>query len=334
MIIASQLLFFFCIAQKMELKDLTELLDVAPSKLSTHLQKKGFRKVAFLTANEDASLSFVRTNKEGALIQYYWLGADKKSVYETTSVEEFSALKTEIKNAGFMAPNVDSTNIQLLVYQKQVITIETSTRSIETTLYYVIRISKKDLPKKKDIVFAEDLLMLDSHEYLAEMFGKENVKADIFYYSEEDSNRCSVLFPKSNKEAIVLWKDEVNLRNISFIIIGGNLRSSDNSGATNSQSFNGWRSRQGPYCGMSLKDVETINKEPIKFFNWHTESAGYLAPKNKGEIDFETLGIAFSCMNCSFIKVSQTNIIDSATAMEELQKVFVTTLIILPEKKK
>ena len=326
-----QLLVHHCLAQRMDLKELTELLDVPVNKLDNVLQKKGFRKDAFLTSNDEASLSFLRSNKEGTTIQYLWLDEEKKYVYETNSVLEFSGLRTAIKNAGFISAKEDSSHIQSLVYQKQVITIETSSRTEDTTTYYVLKASKKDLPKKKDMLFAEDLLVLDSHEYLSEMFGKENVKADIFYYAEDDSGRCSVILPGTNREAIIIWKDEVNLRNIDFIIIGGSLRS-QNTDALKSQGFNAWRSNQGVYCGMSLKELEMVNREPVKFFNWHTESPGHLIPKNKGQINFDRISLILNCMNCSFIKVSQGGIADSYTALNEMQKVFVTALIILPSK--
>jgi hypothetical protein len=174
-------------------------------------------------------------------------------------------------------------------------------------------------------------LYLDSHEYLVEMFGRENVKPDLFYYAENDSNRCSVVFPGTSREAIVVWRDEMNMRDIAFVVVGGSLRASRNETII-SQSFSVWRSRQGLYCGMTLRELEYVNKEPVRFFNWNTESPGCLVPKNKGDVDFDRLGVVLNCMNCSFIKVSQDNIIDSQRAQDELQKVYVTSLIIVPGK--
>ena len=330
-IVGLQVFFLSCFAQRTSLKEITELLDVPTSRLDNVLQKRGFRKDVFLSADERASFSFRRMNEEGTLIQYYWLDPDKKGIYETTSAEEFAAIKTEIRSAGFSSPQDDSGNVLSRVYQKQVFTIETATRTEDTTIFYVLKTSKKDLPRKKDMIFAEDLLYLDSHEYLVEMFGKENVKPDIFYYAENDSNRCTVVFPKTNREAIVVWKDEMNMREIAFIIVGGSLRSSGNEPMI-TQSFSVWRSKQGPYCGMPLHELELMNRKPVKFFNWNTESPGCLVPKNKGEINFDRLGIVLNCMNCSFIKVSQENIIDSETAIDEMQKVFVTSLVIVPGK--
>ncbi len=323
----TQLLILFCYAQKMELKELTDLLDLPANKLSNVVQKKGFRKNGFITRDE-ASLIFQRTNKDGSLTQYLWLDAENNYVYETNSENEFASLRKDIKDAGFTSPKDDSSTIQKLVYQKQVFTIETFSRTEDSTIYYVLKASRKELPKKKDLLFAEDLLILNSHAYLSEMFGSDQVKKDVFYYAEDDSSICSILFPNTSREAIIVWKDEVNLRDISFILIGGSLHSQKIN--VEAQGFNAWRSRLGPYCGMSLQELERLNQQPINFFNWNTESPGYLTPKNKGSIDFAHISIVLSCMNCGFIKVSQAGIIDSALALEEMQKVYVTSLIILP----
>jgi len=312
----------------MELKELTGLLDIPLNKLDNILQKKGFKK--YQPPNPSAPLSMIRSHGD-SILQFFTVDSTKKRIYETTSANEFRSLQEEIRNAGFFSPKEDATNIQSLVYQKQVITIETATRTEDSITYYILITSRKDLPKKKEMAFAEDLLQTDSHEYLSEMFGRSNVKTDIFYYDENDSSRCSVIFPNTNLEAIFIWKDEINLRHIDFIVIGGSLRPAQND-VLAAQSFNLWRSQQGPYCGMSLQDLERLNREPIRFFNWNTESAGYLTPKNEGQIDFKKLGLVLNCMNCGFIKVSQDPVLDSATAIEEMQKVYITTLIIIPDK--
>ena len=72
----------------------------------------------------------------------------------------------------------------------------------------------------REIVFAEDLLTLDSHEFLVAAFGKGNVKEDWFYFTAENRKKCSVIFPNTSRQAIFIWEDEDNRREISFILIG------------------------------------------------------------------------------------------------------------------
>jgi len=319
-------------AQNMELNQLTALLDVPPSKLDNILQKRGFRKDAQFPS-EAARIAFSRVSAGGDVTQYLWLDEERNCIYETSSPVEFTALRSSILSAGYACPGDDSAILKSRVYQREVITIETYSRLVDSTQIYSLKASKKTLPKRKELFFAEDLLWLDSHEYLVSMFGKTAVKEDLYFFSEQDSTNCSVIFPNTEREAIFVWKDDENKRGISFIIAGGSLHQTEGS-TTKAQAFNAWRSRQGIYCGMSLRELETLNGDLVQFFNWNTESAGFPTPKNNGNIDFGEVSFRLRCMNCSFIKVSQSAILNSQTAIEEMQKVFVTSLIILPSKKK
>ena len=201
----------------------------------------------------------------------------------------------------------------------------------DSSLQYVITANKKTIPKLKDIVFAEDLLQLDSHEYLSEAFGRQNVKKDVFPLSSTVSKPCTIIFPNTSRQAIFLWNDEENLRDISFIIIGDQLNADKD---VNAVRLSNWRSNQGVYCGMSLREMENLNKEPVSFYNWRTEAAGFLAPQNKGAIDFAKIKPVFNCMNCNFLYVdAAVDIIQSNYSINENQKVYVASFAILPEKK-
>jgi hypothetical protein len=149
-------------------------------------------------------------------------------------------------------------------------------------------------------------------------------------FSQTLGSKCSVIFPNTSHQAIFIWKDQENLRDISFIIIGEQLHNENN---INTVMLSRWRSSQGVYCGMSLKEVQNLNKQPISFYNWRTESAGLLAPRNKGEINFSRIMPVFNCMNCSFLYVDQSrDIIGSDYALDENQKVYVASYVVLPEK--
>ncbi|MFL5811209.1 MAG: hypothetical protein ACJ749_16935 [Flavisolibacter sp.] len=332
----------FSIGQDIDMKELTSLLDLNQAKLESHLQKRGFRR-NFYEDHGDIGVCYTRQEKITAK------GEDRGKIkntrtfriigreggyelaYQTTCENEDLMLKKEMHEMGFScAPKAGD---QSILFQKQDISIESFTKKMDSSLIYVLKANKKELPRKRDIVGAEDLLQLDANEYLTEVFGKENVKTDVFYFTENETNKCSVLYPNTDREAIFIWNDESNMRDLSFIVIGGTLKPKQNTGSVNQVAHNSWTSKQGIYCGMSLKEVELLNQGPIRFYNWNTESAGYLAPNNKGAIDFNRLGIMFNCLNCNFLKVENTRIQDSENALEENQKVYVTTLIILPDKK-
>jgi hypothetical protein len=319
-----------CFGQS-SLKELTNLLDLGQYKLQAHLQKKGYKR----TYAEDEGISYVKEEGKKHCIRGFQIinmPSECELVYQTTSFEEYSNLKQEIKSSGFNYPSKADENGPVL-YQRESIRIESTTKKNDSTVFYVLKAAKKNLPRKKDLMWAEDLLQFDSQEYLADVFGKENLKTDLFYYTETETNKCTVLFPNTNQEVIFIWNDEMNLKDLSFILIGGNLRPKDVDDNRRPVAHNVWRSKQGIQCGMSLNEMQMINEQPVRFYNWNAESAGYLAPNNKGKIDFSQLGIVFNCLNCSFLKVTNNTIIDSESAMNENQKVYVTSYIVLPPKK-
>jgi hypothetical protein len=315
------------------LKELTNLLDLGQYKLENHLQRKGFRRA--IPLEDQAATAFRKEDRKAPnCIRGFEIinqSRDFQLVYQTTSLEEYTNLKQQIKQSGFNYPSKQD-EASPVIYQRHDLRIESTTIKDDSTVYYVLKATKKELPRKKDIVWAEDLLQLDAQEYLIDVFGRENVKTDTFYYTETETNKCSVLFPNTRREVIFIWNDETNLKDISFILIGGNLHPKEVTDF-NSVAHNTWTTRQGLSCGMTIQEIESVNKEPVQFYNWHAESAGYLAPNNKGAIDFSKIGLVFNCLNCSFVKVGNNAITNSTDAASENQKVYLTSLIVLPEKK-
>ena len=319
-------------AQTVSLKDITGLLELTPGKLENHLQKKGYRRSGFFEGKQ-APFS-KKGNKNSSSHQRFYVNASGQGlelVYETDSEKEFAGLVEQMKASSFSYP-VQTGDVLPILYQKEELLIYCASELEDTSLVYVIKASKKSMPRMREIVFAEDLLTLDSHEFLAAAFGKGNVKEDWFYFTAENRKKCSVIFPNTSRQAIFIWEDEDNRREISFILIGEQM--GNEKGNQTAVMLSDWRSNQGVYCGMSLKEVQNLNNEPVSFYNWRTETAGFLAPDNKGQLDFERVKPVFSCMNCSFLHIDDTiDIIESGYAIDENQKVYVGSFVVLPEKK-
>ena len=328
--VLSQIVF----AQSIDFKDLMGLLDLNQNKLETHLQKKGFKQTGFFDI-ADAGFSKIKQEKEETVIRRFRILPNENGldlIYETNSRKEYANLENEIIASGFDYSTEKKDSSTPVLYQKQNFLIQSSQEKIDSSVFYVFKSNKKNLPRQKDLVFAEDLLQLNSHEYLVEAFGKQNVKKDLFYLSATEAKKCTIIFPNSSRQAIFLWKDEENMRDISFIIIGEQLSNSNKN--VNAVMLSNWRSNQGIYCGMSLKEIQNLNNSPISFYNWRTESAGFLAPQNKGTIDFEKVKPVFNCMNCGFLYVDNSkDIIQSGYAIDENQKVYVGSFVVVPEKR-
>ncbi len=64
------------------------------------------------------------------------------------------------------------------------------------------------------------------------------------------------------------------------------------------------------------------------------EEAGVLAPKNKGKINFDRISFVLNCLNCFKDDYSKIEFVSSEKELLQDRKVYVSTMVILPEKEK
>lgn len=330
--------FQICCSQPATVKGLIEYLNLREVRLESQLSKDGYKKNFLLSESGNTAFAYEKNNRadsQQVFRSYKMLKEDELNttlLYETSSLSERNELLNELVADGFHAPSATMYGNKM-VYQKDNISIEPGITSQNHEYRYWFRISKRALPKASSITYAEDLLNFNSHEFLVAVFGEENVKKDIFHYTAQETNKCTVIFPNTSKEAIFVWKDEDNYKDVAFILIGGGLEKKETKNYVYQVPRNAWLSKQGIYCGMSLQDVAQLNKQDIKLYNWNTDAGGYLAPHNRGAIDFSKIGLVFNCWNCSLESQESQKVISSNYFSGEYKKVYVNTLIILPEKK-
>lgn len=313
-------------SQTINLQELTGFFDLKGKKLETHLEKKGFHRNGASWVSYDEKLNNTRS------IQLVSSSTDPGLIYETTCAADLAVLEEDLKTSGYRSGTEQAAPQKPVLYQKGTMTIECSTTREDTLLYYVIKATQRSVPPPKSLVYAEDLLQLNAHELLVEVFGAKNVVKDRFYFSESSHKPCSIIYPNTDRQAVFVWNDEANLMDLAFIIIGEPLngRSAKDITAVN---LSRWRSNQGVYCGMNLSELQLLNKAPFQFYNWRTDAAGLLAPGSKGDINFDRIKLVFGCMNCGFLSIDKKDeIISSGYALDQNQKVYVATVVIMPEK--
>jgi hypothetical protein len=93
-------------------------------------------------------------------------------------------------------------------------------------------------------------------------------------------------------------------------------------------------SKQGVYQNMTLKELQELNGGAVQFYGWASDQPGVLAPAATGKLDFKKLGIILNCLDCSGNNVYQTALIDSKRAIADEKRIYVSAMIILPEKEK
>lgn len=325
-------------SQHFSIKDLIDLTSYSANKFDNHIAKKDFRRDYYAPRENSAISNYVqKVRKNDSTIRTIALEAsvEKSSIqYQTSSLQEKEVLQQQLVTAGFHSASdtINTNNGPML--QLNNLRAYTSVELRDGISLYTVIVERKELPKVRDLQFAEDLLSITSHEYLCYVFGKDAVKKDVFYYSDTDTNKCSVLYPNSNRQVIFIWNDEVNYSNTAFILIGGQLQTTNTAGNTLSIEHNLWRSRQGIYSGMTLRELQALNEESINFYSWGQEQEGMLAPKNRGKIDFAKVGVVLNCLNCRDSQYKKASVVNSESQLELDKKIYVSTIILLTEKEK
>ena len=249
--------------------------------------------------------------------------------YITSLKKEFDESLQELRESGFFCGNEKDTTAVL--FQKKNISVWASmiSENDDDTLYS-LAISQQELPLPESIQFAEDLLQFYSHEYLVGVFGSVNVFKDLYYFSEKDVAKCSVLFPKTSRQAVFIWEDNINLCKPAYLIIGGNMNASTISNYDGVIGENVWNSKAGIYSGMSLNSLMRLNGNSFKFYGKNSPSPYMIVPENTGTINFKTNRVVLGCLNPSGSRLLNNSTISADEILSDNLGIYVYMMMILP----
>jgi hypothetical protein len=325
-------------SQSIDLNDLVDFTSFDIQKFDAHIGRKSFKRDYNSPRETQTNYNYFQSKKiKGEEITRkisYQQGAEPSVCYQTTSAKEYSQLKNRMLKEGFQCYESPEADTRPLLYQKSAYTINTSMEVIDSVNYYTMVFSRIPLPKLKDINYVEDLLQLKSHEALIDLFGRSNVQQDKFRFSETELSNCSVLFPNTPREVIFVWDDEANYRKIAFLLIGKHAETRGTQNFSRQVEQNEWMSKQGVYQNMTLKELQDLNGAKMQFYGWASEQPGVLTAANSGKLDFKKINIILSCLDCSGNNVYQASLIDSQKAIADEKRIYVSAMVILPEKDK
>ena len=249
--------------------------------------------------------------------------------YQTSSWEEYRQGKQWLKNADFFyAECKDTSDLSGLLFQRKNITIETGASTEEGDSVYTFLLKKREMPVVSR--FADDLLKFDSHEYLASYFGDENVKRDIYYFSEKQMKHCSVLFGNSTRQVVFIWKDEDNLSDLSYILISGILPTENGLPFNDNIGRNKWAFKNGIYSGMSIRELLELNESDFQFYGVNSEFSMMIEPESKGNIDFKKTGVMLSCLDGAGSPLLSKNMISAEEAVDNRLALHVFYIMLSP----
>ena len=323
--------------------NLTEISYIPKQKFDSYVSKKGFSFVGSTYKTDTIARDFdykglTKSKSTDSIpvqrsITSFSSKEDFCITYRTTSLKEYQKLKIDIKKEGFFCNREkDSLTASALLFQHNDVTVTISSKTIDTLTEYSFLVRKQELPRPKEISFAEDLSAFTSHEYLRYYFGEQNVKKDIYYLSDKKVAKCSVLFPNTNRQVVFLWADEANNCSLSKIYIGGQLMAEINLKYENNIPENIWRLKSGVCQGMSLYQLRKLNDAAFNFNGGNSSNTGMVATDSTGKLDFKRESIILGCMNCSDPAFYKKAVINSDDAIEEERILFVHTIILDPSK--
>lgn len=339
----------FCFASRGQVFSASAFLEAAATqklKFDSYVSKKGFALIGSSYQTDTIARNYEyktgRKKKETDSLFVYVKRAitsfstkeDFCFTYLTTSSAEYQKLKSEIKKEGFFCnEEKDSLTAPALLFQSKDVTITIDSKAVDTVTEYSFLVRKQAMPKAKEIVFAEDLAVFNSHEYLRYYFGDKNVKKDIYYLSEKQIGKCSVLFPNTNRQVVFLWADEVNNCKLAKMYIGGQLMSESSLEYDKNVAENIWQLKSGIHAGMSLYSLRQLNDAAFNFYGGNSSNTGMVFTDSTGKINFKKENIILGCINCTDPKFLKQTVINSDEAIVDERILFVHTIILDPAKK-
>ena len=326
-------------SQALSLKDFLSASSFTPKKFTGFITRKNFLPVGnkFLgdTLVNTYSLKIKKSKKTCQrvvrIIESFQKGSYFSFVIRTSSFNEYAEGRRELKEADFFCGNESDSTGNSFVYQQKNITVLVKPKSqvggdtLFSFFFYEIV-----LPFPETINYAEDLLQITSHEYLAGIFGEKNVIKDLYYFADKEILKCSVLFPHTQRQAVFVWSEQENLRGISFLLIGGNIRTAGTINYNEVVAENNWISKNGVYSGMSLRNLARINGDDFKFTGINSESPFMVVPEKTGKIDFTKCVVFLGCLNPGGSKLLNNKLVNTSEILSENLGLYVNIIMLSP----
>jgi len=324
-------------AQSLSLKEFINISSLSPRKMDDYISKKKFVQASKWFRNDTLVIGYnLKLQKDDTLhirrsIETYQKGTDFSFVFNTSSPGECENVKRELKEAGFICENqADTCNKSLLFQQKNMSVLVRAIIGQDENTMYSLLFHEEKLPIPSTIRFAEDLLRFTSHQYLISTFGEKNVKKDVYYFSNNQINKCSILFPQTRKQAVFIWQDEINLCGLSYIVIGGNMPTESLITYKDIVAENTWMSKEGVYSGMTLSNLARLNGNDFKFYGKNSEFPFMVVPENTGSINFKRNLVVLGCLSPNGSQLLDNSIVSTDKILNENPGMYVYLLMLSP----
>lgn len=290
--------------QSFTIDELVALAYLPSKNIDHYLNKKGF--VLSWSSSDSGTMraTFIEKIKSKKpnvgprkRIEVYLKNDSKNFTFYTSALNEYVEGQRRLVKTGFFYDTLkDVTKESSMLFQKANLSIRACKEVEDSITTYCFKLNEKSIPST--LMYAEDLLQFDSHQFLVSFFGEQNVKKDMYYLSENELKKCSVLFSGTPRQAVFVWGDDIYLNDLSYILVSNVLPTE---GAKNNNPLaqhNEWQLKNGIYPGMALKELLKINETDFEIYGNKSELAFLARPSQYGKIDFKKTAVMLSCHEC------------------------------------
>ncbi|MEP6595284.1 MAG: hypothetical protein ABJA71_05025 [Ginsengibacter sp.] len=321
--------------QSFSVNDLVTLASLQSKNINRFMNKHGLVANSKLTgdtmvASFGVKIKGAKKNMEvKSIIDIYLKDDSKYFTLQTASSSEYlEGQRGIIKSGFFYDDKKDVSKEPSMLFQKGNIKIYAISRQEDGIPRYNFKLQVRQIPST--IKYAEDLLQFDSHEFLVSYFGEKNVKKDMYYFSENELKKCSVLFSGTRYQVVFVWGDQNNLIDIVYILIPHKLPTA---GADNDNAITGnneWQFKNGIYPGMGIKELLRLNEIDFDIYGNTSELAFMVKPEENGRIDFNKTAVMLSCDNCNSIKIFNQKVVSALDIAKQDLPVYVNDVVLYP----
>ena len=152
----------------------------------------------------------------------------------------------------------------------------------------------------------------------------------MYYFSENELKKCSVLFSGTRRQAVFVWGDENNLDNLSYILLSNVLPTAGGQKNSPLTGNNEWQSQNGIHAGMAIKDLLKINEMDFDIYGNGSDLAFMVKPDETGKIDFKKTAVMLSCRNCFDDKMFNQQVVSALDVAKNNLPMYVYDVIIYP----
>ncbi|MEO7960820.1 MAG: hypothetical protein ABIR19_04685 [Ginsengibacter sp.] len=330
----------FSYGQSFNVDDLITLASLPSKNIDRFMGRNGF---ALKSDLDDSSLiaCFEQKMKRRSpdtisrrSIDLYQKHTSRFFCFHTNVLQEFKNGQDFLIKKGFIFDTTANLNTApSIIFQKRNVVIEATRYTKDNAPAYTFKLEEKAIPQITNIKYANDLLQFDSHEFLSSFFGIQNVKRDLYYFSENELKKCSVLFGKSSRQVVFVWGDEVNLNKLSYILVTKVAPTVEAVASKWVIAKNEWKLGNGIYPGMTLRELLLLNESDFEIYGSQSEMGFMVKPSDQGKINFTTTGVMLNCQGCNEENIFNKKTLSALSVAKENLPMFVYDVIIFPETK-